>query len=74
MGERSLASELVGAIPGVRLLGGVLPEKQAARTFLGRWVRRGIMASFGVGFSVPALLAHQPDHDRQGFPKRRLHS
>ncbi len=53
MAERGLASELVGAIPGVRLLGGVLPEKQAARTFLGRWVRRGIMASFGVGFSVP---------------------
>jgi 1-acyl-sn-glycerol-3-phosphate acyltransferase len=43
----------VGAIPGVRLLGGVLPERQAARTFLERWVRRGIMASFGVGFSIP---------------------
>ena len=53
MGERGLASELVGAIPGVRLLGGVLPEKQAARTFLSRWVRRGIMASLGIGFSVP---------------------
>jgi 1-acyl-sn-glycerol-3-phosphate acyltransferase len=53
MGERGLASERVGAIPGVRLLGGVLPEKQAARTFLSRWVRRGIMASFGVAFSVP---------------------
>jgi 1-acyl-sn-glycerol-3-phosphate acyltransferase len=53
MAERGLASELVGSIPGVRLLGGVLPEKQAASTFFGRWVRRGIMASFGVGFSVP---------------------
>jgi 1-acyl-sn-glycerol-3-phosphate acyltransferase len=53
MVERGLANGLVGAIPGVRLLGGVLPEKQAASTFLARWVRRGIMASFGVGFSVP---------------------
>jgi len=53
MGARGLAAGLVGAIPGVRLLGGVLPERQAAQTFLNRWVRRGIMAGFGVGFSVP---------------------
>ncbi len=53
MDARGLAGDLVGAIPGVRLLGGVLPERQAARTFLNRWVRRGIMAGFGVGFSVP---------------------
>ncbi len=56
MGPRGLAGELVeavGAIPGVRLLGGVLPEAQAARTFLNRWIRRGIMAGFGVGFAVP---------------------
>jgi 1-acyl-sn-glycerol-3-phosphate acyltransferase len=55
-GPRGFAGELVGAvgsIPGVRLLGGVLPEKQAARTFLNRWVRRGILAGFGVGFTVP---------------------
>jgi 1-acyl-sn-glycerol-3-phosphate acyltransferase len=43
----------VGAIPGVRLIGGVLAENVAARTFLSRWVRRGVLASFGVGFSVP---------------------
>jgi 1-acyl-sn-glycerol-3-phosphate acyltransferase len=48
-----LAGDRVGAIPGVRLLGGVLPEMQAARTFFSRWLRRGIMAGFGVGFSVP---------------------
>jgi 1-acyl-sn-glycerol-3-phosphate acyltransferase len=56
IGTRSLAGELVeavGAIPGVRLLGGVLPERQAARTFLSRWMRRGILAGFGVGFAVP---------------------
>ena len=56
MGARGFAGELVGAvgsIPGVRLLGGVLPERQAARTFLNRWVRRGILAGFGVGFTVP---------------------
>jgi 1-acyl-sn-glycerol-3-phosphate acyltransferase len=58
MGPRRLAGELVGAvgaIPGVRLLGDVLPERQAARTFLNRWVRRGILAGFGVGFTVPYL-------------------
>jgi 1-acyl-sn-glycerol-3-phosphate acyltransferase len=53
MTRRGIARDLVGAIPGVRLLGGVLPEKDAAKTFLGRWVRRGILAGFGVSFSVP---------------------
>jgi 1-acyl-sn-glycerol-3-phosphate acyltransferase len=60
MRERGLAGELVGAagglvgaIPGVRLIGGVLSERTAARTFLNRWLRRGILASFGVGFTVP---------------------
>jgi 1-acyl-sn-glycerol-3-phosphate acyltransferase len=38
-----------------RLVGEVLPEKKAARTFLDRWVRRGILAGFGVGFTVPYL-------------------
>lgn len=47
--------ELVGPVPGVRLLGGVLPEKKAAQTFLNRWLRRGLLASFGVGFTVPYL-------------------
>jgi 1-acyl-sn-glycerol-3-phosphate acyltransferase len=47
------AGGLVGAIPGVRLIGGALNENQAARTFLGRWLRRGILAGFGVGFTVP---------------------
>ena len=37
------------------LVGGVLPEKKAARTFLDRWVRRGILAGFGVAFTVPYL-------------------
>ena len=55
MGQRNKAGGLVGAIPGVRLLGGVLPEKKAARTFLDRWLRRGLLAGFGVGFTVPYL-------------------
>jgi 1-acyl-sn-glycerol-3-phosphate acyltransferase len=50
-----MAHELAGAIPGVRLLGRGLPEKQAARTFLNRWLRRGLLAGFGVGFTVPYL-------------------
>lgn len=40
---------------GDGLVGGVLPEKKAAKTFLDRWVRRGILAGFGVGFTVPYL-------------------
>jgi 1-acyl-sn-glycerol-3-phosphate acyltransferase len=28
-------------------------EAVVARTFLGRWLRRGLLASFGVGFTVP---------------------
>ena len=54
MGQRGRASGLIGAIPGVKLLGDVLPEK-AAGTFLNRWLRRGLMAGFGVGFTVPYL-------------------
>jgi len=55
MGQRGIASGLVGAIPGVKLLGGALSEKKAARTFLDRWLRRGLLAGFGVGFTVPYL-------------------
>ena len=44
-----------GGVPGVGLLGGVLPEKKAAQTFLNRWLRRGLLAGFGVGFTVPYL-------------------
>jgi 1-acyl-sn-glycerol-3-phosphate acyltransferase len=53
MPRRGLAQNLVGSIPGVRLPGGVVPEKDAAKTFLGRWLRRGLLAGFGVSFSVP---------------------
>lgn len=55
MARRGIAGGLVGAIPGVKLLGGALSEKKAARTFLDRWLRRGILAGFGVGFTVPYL-------------------
>jgi 1-acyl-sn-glycerol-3-phosphate acyltransferase len=51
MARRGLAS----AIPGVKRVGGAIPEKKAARTFLDRWLRRGLLASFGVGFTVPYL-------------------
>ncbi len=54
MEQRGRANGLVGAIPGVKLLGGLHPEK-AAGTFLNRWLRRGLLASFGVGFTVPYL-------------------
>jgi 1-acyl-sn-glycerol-3-phosphate acyltransferase len=51
MGERGPGDRLVGA---AKLLEGLLPEK-AARTFLNRWLRRGLLAGFGVGFTVPYL-------------------
>lgn len=54
MTQRNQSSGLVSSIPGVKLLGGLLPEK-AASTFLNRWLRRGLLASFGVGFTVPYL-------------------
>jgi 1-acyl-sn-glycerol-3-phosphate acyltransferase len=41
--------------PDNHLVGGVLPEKRAAQTFLDRWLRRGLLASFGVAFTVPYL-------------------
>ena len=33
--------------------GASVSETVVARTFLGRWLRRGLLASFGVGFTVP---------------------
>ncbi len=43
---------------GAGVLGGVLPVSRAARAFVHRWIRRGVIASFGLGFTVPyfALL------------------
>src|SRR5512147_947177 len=55
MARRGLARGLAGALPGVRLTGGAITEKRAARTFLNRWLRRGLLAGFGVGFTVPYL-------------------
>jgi 1-acyl-sn-glycerol-3-phosphate acyltransferase len=37
------------------LITGLLPEKRVARAFLGRWLRRGVIAGFGLGFTVPYL-------------------
>jgi 1-acyl-sn-glycerol-3-phosphate acyltransferase len=53
MGQRGFGHALDAGPPGVRLVGDTLPEKQAASTFFERWVRRGLLAGFGVGFSVP---------------------
>jgi 1-acyl-sn-glycerol-3-phosphate acyltransferase len=44
-----------GAAPRPAFVGDGLPEKRAAQTFLNRWVRRGLLAGFGVGFTVPYL-------------------
>jgi 1-acyl-sn-glycerol-3-phosphate acyltransferase len=55
MRHRISPGGLVAATPGVRFLGGVVPEKKAVQTFLHRWVRRGLITGFGVGFTVPYL-------------------
>src|SRR5512135_692983 len=55
MPRRGLARGLVGPLPRVDLVGGAITGKTAARTFLDRWLRRGLLASFGVGFTVPYL-------------------
>ena len=55
MARRGLARGLVGALPRVDLVGSAITGKTAARTFLDRWLRRGLLASFGVGFTVPYL-------------------
>jgi 1-acyl-sn-glycerol-3-phosphate acyltransferase len=74
--RRDLAGGLVQAIPGVKLLGGLVPEK-AARTFLSRWLRRGLLAGFGVGFTVPYLAilndVHvEGDEVLKGLPRRNV--
>jgi 1-acyl-sn-glycerol-3-phosphate acyltransferase len=76
MRQRGPAHGLVGAIPGVKLLGGVVPEK-AARTFLSRWLRRGLLAGFGVGFTVPYLailndVQVQGDGVLKDLPRRNV--
>jgi len=55
MARRGLARGLVGALPRGKLVGGAIAGTVAARTFLDRWLRRGLLASFGVGFTVPYL-------------------
>jgi 1-acyl-sn-glycerol-3-phosphate acyltransferase len=43
---------------GSGLVGGILPVQRAAQDFAVRWLRRGVIAGFGLGFTVPyfALL------------------
>jgi len=55
MARRGFARGPAGALPRVDLVGGAIAGKTAARTFLDRWLRRGLLASFGVGFTVPYL-------------------
>jgi 1-acyl-sn-glycerol-3-phosphate acyltransferase len=38
-----------------QLAGAALPQRKAAQTFVDRWLRRGVLAGFGVGFTVPYL-------------------
>lgn len=54
-----------------------LAEGVVARTFLGRWLRRGLLAGFGVGFTVPyfAILNDvqvEGDEVLRGLPRRNV--
>ena len=65
-------------LPGPPSPGGpALAETVVARTFLGRWLRRGLLAGFGVGFTVPyfAILndVHvEGDEVLHGLPRRNV--
>lgn len=57
--------------------GPALAESVIARTFLGRWLRRGLLAGFGVGFTVPyfAILNDvqvEGDDVLHGLPRRNV--
>src|SRR5512136_610998 len=70
MPRRGLARGLVGAVPRVDHVGGAATDKTAARTFLDRWLRRGLLASFGVGFTVPYLaILNDVQVEGDGFLK-----
>ncbi|MFI5170500.1 MAG: 1-acyl-sn-glycerol-3-phosphate acyltransferase, partial [Vicinamibacterales bacterium] len=54
-----------------------LAETVVARTFLGRWLRRGLLAGFGVGFTVPYFTilndVHvEGDEVLQTLPRRNV--
>lgn len=38
---------------GATRIGGILPVQRAAEQFALRWIRRGVIAGFGMGFAVP---------------------
>jgi 1-acyl-sn-glycerol-3-phosphate acyltransferase len=57
--------------------GPALAEGVVARTFLGRWLRRGLLAGFGVGFTVPYLailndVQVEGDELLHGLPRRNV--
>jgi 1-acyl-sn-glycerol-3-phosphate acyltransferase len=53
--RRSPSQHDVEAGSEPRLVDGTRDEERAAQTFLNRWVRRGLLAGFGVAFTVPYL-------------------
>ncbi len=59
---------------GSGLIGGVLPVQRAAQKFAARWLRRGVIASFGMGFAVPyfALLNDVQVVGDEGLPELPL--
>lgn len=72
-----MASQEVAEMPRAGLLGGVLPVRRATQAFMRRWIRRGVIASFGLGFSVPyfrLLNGVRVTGDRllQRLPRRRV--
>lgn len=53
MNDIARAVKLEAARAGTGLIGGILPVQRAAQAFFERWIRRGVIAGFGMGFAVP---------------------
>lgn len=72
-----MSSRVIVGGPGLGLLGGALPVQRAARAFVNRWIRRGVIASFGLGFTLPyfSLLNEvevEGDEILDGLPRKNV--
>lgn len=77
MNDITRAVRSAATTAGGGLIGGILPVQRAAQAFFERWVRRGVIAGFGMGFAVPyfALLNDvQVEGDDQipSLPRRNV--
>jgi 1-acyl-sn-glycerol-3-phosphate acyltransferase len=72
-----MSSKVIDGNRTLGLLGGALPARRAARAFVRRWIRRGVIASFGLGFTLPyfSLLNEvevEGDEILDGLPRKNV--